>query len=266
MRLQLTLRPLGCDEFTVPLRYNEFVQAAVYRMLPEDFSTFLHDTGYTLLKRSFRFFTFSRLLGKYEILRNEGRIRFHGPVRLVILSPLQEIVEAIHQQLVRDGTLRIGSEVLELTDVMSTPNTVTESRLTVRTLSPVTAYSTMLRPDGRKYTVYFHPRESAFAEAIQENMRKKSRIARDLLGMPIDIPEQSFPFEVSPVGRMQKSVVTYKGISVQGFSGRFELSGSPSLLSLALELGIGSKNSQGFGCIERVTATADVEGREKRAY
>lgn len=267
MRLTLTLRALGGrEEFTVPLTYNEFVQAAIYNMLPPDFSSFLHNTGYIFAKRVFRFFTFSRLLGRYELLRDRGCIRFRGPVRLVVVSPLQEMVDAIHGRLLREGTLRLGVEMLELTEVASAVQTVEDSHLWVHTLSPITVYSTMLRPDGRKYTVYFDPHESAFSEAIRENLRRKLMVARDALGATVDVPLDPLDFEILPVGRIQKSVVTYKGVSVQAFSGRFQLQGPPAILSWALEFGLGSKNSQGFGCIEPLPRQVRREGGRIRAH
>lgn len=267
VRLSLTLRALGGrDEFTVPLTYNEFVQAAIYNMLPPDFSSFLHNTGYVYGKRVYRFFTFSRLLGRYELLRNKRCIRFIGPVRLVVVSPLQEIVDAIHGRLLREGTLRLGAEVLELTEVASAVQAVKDSCLLVHTLSPITVYSTMLRQDGRKYTVYFGQHESAFAEAIRENMRRKLIVARDSLGATVDIPLDPLDFEILPVGRIQKSVVTFKGVSVQAFSGRFQLQGPPAILSWALEFGLGSKNSQGFGCVEPLPHHVRGEGGRIRAH
>ncbi|WP_123809324.1 hypothetical protein [Kyrpidia tusciae] len=52
--LMLTLRPLsGRDDSVLPLTYNEYVQAALYRILPQDFAAFLHDEGYPYLKLKF---------------------------------------------------------------------------------------------------------------------------------------------------------------------------------------------------------------------
>lgn len=261
VRLMLTLRPLsGREEFVLPLAYNEYVQAALYRILPQDFAAFLHDQGYSYLKRQFRLFSFSRLLGRYEVLRDQGLIRFFGPVRLVVVSPLPAFAGAVLDRLLGEAILRLGNVELELVEVESSAPKVESSRVLVQTLSPITAYSTLLRPDGRKYTVYFHPRESSFAEAIRENLRKKMKVARDELGLALGPTDDEFAFDIRPVGRTKKSVVVYKDTFIQGYSGRFQLSGPPVLLSMALEFSLGSKNSQGFGCIELVKPLHDKGG------
>lgn len=249
MKLVLTLEAAE-GLFVVPLAYNEYIQAALYRILPADFAEFLHDSGYEYERRRFRFFSFSRILGKYDVLHAQGLIRFVGPVRLVVTSPLPAFSEAVLNVLIREGCLRIGSKELNLVKVESYRQEVKASTILVRTLSPITVYSTLYRGDGRKYTVYFHPRESSFTELVRENLRKKYRVARDELGLDIDVPEEEFVFEIRPKGRVKKSVVTYKNTFIQGYSGVFELSGPPPILQLALDASLGSKNSQGFGCVE----------------
>lgn len=261
MRLVLTLRPSsGRDDFVLPLTYNEYVQAALYHILPEDFAAFLHDEGYSYLKRKFRMFSFSRLLGKYEVLRDQGLIRFFGPVRLVVVSPLAEFTHAVLDRLLGDAMLRLGNVELELAEVESSNPKVQSSRILVQTLSPITAYSTLFKPDGRKYTVYFHPRESSFSEVVRENLRKKVKVARDEMGIEIGFPDEDFAFDIRPVGRTKKSVVIYRDVFVQGYSGRFELTGPPAVLSLALDLSLGSKNSQGFGCVDLIKTYAEEGG------
>ncbi|ADG07378.1 CRISPR-associated protein Cas6 [Kyrpidia tusciae DSM 2912] len=261
MRLVLTMRPSsGRDDFVLPLTYNEYVQAALYHILPEDFAAFLHDEGYSYLKRKFRMFSFSRLLGKYEVLRDQGLIRFFGPVRLVVVSPLAEFTHAVLDRLLGDAMLRLGNVELELAEVESSNPKVQSSRILVQTLSPITAYSTLFKPDGRKYTVYFHPRESSFSEVVRENLRKKVKVARDEIGIEIGFPEEDFAFDIRPVGRTKKSVVVYRDVFVQGYSGRFELTGPPAVLSLALDFSLGSKNSQGFGCVDLIKTYTEEGG------
>jgi CRISPR-associated endoribonuclease Cas6 len=49
-----------------------------------------------------------------------------------------------------------------------------------------------------------------------------------------------------------KRLERYKGTWIEGWTGRFLLEGPPELLRLALEAGLGAKNSQGFGYVEEV--------------
>ncbi|KGP75443.1 hypothetical protein JT05_10495 [Desulfosporosinus sp. Tol-M] len=47
-------------------------------------------------------------------------------------------------------------------------------------------------------------------------------------------------------------ILEYKGGIIKGYSGMMLLSGPPPLLQIALDAGLGSKNSQGCGCSEVV--------------
>jgi len=51
---------------------------------------------------------------------------------------------------------------------------------------------------------------------------------------------------------VRRNIVKYKDFYVKGYTCRLELEGPRELLQLALDAGIGSKNSQGFGCVELV--------------
>ncbi|MDN5332516.1 MAG: CRISPR-associated endoribonuclease Cas6 [Tepidanaerobacteraceae bacterium] len=44
--------------------------------------------------------------------------------------------------------------------------------------------------------------------------------------------------------------VIYKDVIIKGWMGVYILKGDPVLLKIAYDAGLGSKNSQGFGCFE----------------
>ncbi|KHE90832.1 MAG: hypothetical protein K8F52_04850 [Candidatus Scalindua rubra] len=44
----------------------------------------------------------------------------------------------------------------------------------------------------------------------------------------------------------------FKGTVIKGWTGHFRLEGKPELLQFALDTGLGSRNSAGFGFIEKV--------------
>lgn len=243
MRFVMTLESEQ-PEFEIPLQYNEWVQAALYRLLPSDFGEFLHDQGFSYEKRVFRLFTFSRLLGTYRMNRETGKMTFRGPVKLVVASPLSPFGEAAINGLIREQMIRIGPVFLRVTGVETAVNRVNEREIVVRTLSPVTVYSTFYQGDGRKYTVYFHPREKRFEEQVGENLRKKYEV---LTGR-----HKAADFRIQVIGRTRKHVVFYKNTAVQGYSATFRLYGDPEMLQVALDAGLGAKNSQGFGCLERI--------------
>ena len=59
-------------------------------------------------------------------------------------------------------------------------------------------------------------------------------------------------FNIYPISKIKMNIVQYKGIIIKGYSGYFSVSGDNKLLQVMVDCGIGSKNSQGFGCIDIV--------------
>ena len=117
-----------------------------------------------------------------------------------------------------------------------------ENSIQVRTLSPVVAYSTLNRPDGSKYTCYFHPREADFQRITSENLRKKFTAFTKT-----EPPKDNI--EIKPLNEPKLNIINYKNTIIKGYSGIFELTGPQELLQMALDAGLGSKNSQCFGLI-----------------
>mgnify|MGYP001278175410 CR=1 FL=1 len=230
--------------FEIPVNYNHLVQAALYRNLRPEFASFLHNEGFKINNRRFALFVFSRLMGKSEYDPRAKTLRFYGPVNLGIASPIETFIQDTAQLLMKDG-FKIGAHMLRVSALELQSIQVEQSEILVETLSPVVAYSTLLRPDGRKYTAYFSPNKRDFARIVAENAEKKARL--------IYGGNASFsPFQIDLVGTAQKHIVTYKNTIIEGYSGRFVIKGDKTLLLAVLEAGLGSKNSAGFGMIRRV--------------
>jgi len=228
----------------LPMNYNQLVQAAIYRHISPSLASLLHDRGYTFGKRSFKLFTFSRLLGKYQLDRERKEIVFPRGARLVVSSPVHEFCSELVSGLLSSGRLELGRQEVEITGVEVTSPKVPKNRAVLELLSPVVVYSTFEKPGGGKYTCYFQPGEEEFSRLLQENLTKKYAA---LYREPAPL---SRPLEVKVLNRPHMNLVRYKGIVIKGYTCRLELQGPPQLLHLGLEAGLGGKNSQGFGCAE----------------
>lgn len=237
-------------EFQLPVHYNRYIQAALYQVQDPDFSDFLHNVGFQYGDRQFRLFTFSRLLGRYRLLRDEGIIRFSGPVQLVVSSPVIPFCQAVMNTILREDGLRLGPVNFHVVQMATEQQTAESDSIVVETLSPVTVYSTLYRPDGRKYTQYFHPREKDFQELVNQNLRRKLQLIRG--SEALDEVDKHPCFEIEPLREPKMHLVMYKGTVIKGYSGRFRLTGHPALLDTALDAGVGVKGSQGFGCVRKV--------------
>jgi CRISPR-associated endoribonuclease Cas6 len=123
---------------------------------------------------------------------------------------------------------------------------VTSEEVRVKTLSPITCYSQMQRGDGRKYTVYFHPFSPDFSESVHNNLVKKFRA----LYPGQEVPEGKV--EVRPLGKVWEQVAKFdekSNFPIKGWEGEFLLKGPTPLLQVAVDCGLGAKNSGGWGCI-----------------
>lgn len=247
--MKLTITLVGNnDSITLPLHHNHFIQAAIYQLLDPVYAAFLHEEGYRYEKRHFRLFSFSRLLGHYSVQPKDGTITFAGPIKLVILSPLEPVSKGIVNSLIMGREFRIGSQLMIGTAVQIDHPTVSTDTVTVRTLSPIVSYSTVVRADGRKFTYYFDPTESEFGRLVADNLYKKLKAWTP----DIAVSREDFRFSIRPLKPAQKRVVIYKGTVIKGYSGYYLLEGEPEYLEFALNVGLGAKGAQGFGAIEQV--------------
>lgn len=232
----------------LPCNNHNLLQAMVYGLLEDPaLAAFLHDRGYVQGKRHFKLFCFSRIFGGGAIRRERNHILIPLPLRLMIASPVREILENLANGSLTKRCIRLGNNLLECTGVTMQNPVVEGNEVLVRTLSPILCYSTMSKADGSPFTVYHTPWDSDFTEQIEGNLRKKFAL--------------SHPGEVVPEG-----VVTLERVSkvrqridffrmddrypLKGWDGVFRLRGPKALLQTAVDCGLGSKNSAGFGCVE----------------
>lgn len=244
MKLFLVLR--SDKSIDLPIDYNHLIQSWIYQSINKELSTFLHNKGFVVNGRSFKLFCFSRLMGNFSLEVKRQRIFYEGAVKLVITSPLKTFIEQLANGILLNRFVRLGGNELMVEHLNVSEEVVVEDEIVANTLSPVTLYSTLLRMDGRKYTAYFVPRDPEYDELATMNLAKKFYAARQ----EEDFVQPQNLVRVYPLGRGKINVVRYKGIIIKGYSGRLRLSGSAYLLQTAVNCGLGSKNSQGFGCIE----------------
>lgn len=244
MRLLLELNT-GKD-FVVPIDYNYQIQGFLYKSISPKLARILHDKGFPVGKRNFKLFTFSRILGDYEVNKTDGSIKFLSPFRLVVNSVMNEFIEELAEELLRKKFVRIASHRVSLASAEVADTMIDQDKIRIRMLSPVTIYSTLSHPDGRKKTYYYSPYETEFSQLISENSSKKfmayfGRAPRGSISLT--------PLKVNPVNQ---KIVLYKGTIIKGWTGIYELSGDRELMKMAYDAGLGGKNSQGFGCFEVV--------------
>ncbi|MDI6618628.1 MAG: CRISPR-associated endoribonuclease Cas6 [Clostridiales bacterium] len=230
----------------LPLQYNHILQGFIYnQMTDSEFSEFLHDEGFKYGKRQFKLFTFSRLEGKFKILKQEGRIAIKPPFKLTISSPIDEFIFDISKNMFKKDYCIINNQKLQLNSLNIINPPVFKNRTRIKFLSPVVMDST-IEDKGVKYTYYYSPWDKNFSILLQKNLLKKYEIVYG------ENPTDSH-FNLNPIGKEDtryRKILKYKDTVVKGWMGIYYIDSSYDLLKLAYYSGLGVKNPQGFGCFE----------------
>ena len=242
MRIDLWLKPT--ERLVVPVHYNHLVQGMIYRHLNPLIAQQTHDFGWAVDgKRRLPLFVFSRLRGRFR--RQNGNLIFEKTIALSVSSPVTDLLESLALRLLHERNLTLGGFSLELTSVeVALPPTYRRPVL-LKALSPITVYSTLEAPDGRKKTYYYAPQEPEFGRQVLENLRRKIRAWTGE-----DIPPDGAAFRPVKVSNRNLVVARYKGTVIKGWTGIYELDAPEPYFRMALDAGLGAKNSQGFGFVE----------------
>jgi CRISPR-associated endoribonuclease Cas6 len=244
MRLKIRLKSEnGISVF--PLHYNSLIQAFIYKNLDDWLAEKLHNEGFKdpASKRQIKFFTFSRLIPSEKAKIRAKHIIFHGDIYLIVASPYNEFIQSFASNLLKKNSIELGNEILEFASIEVEATPEYKEKVLVKTLSPITVYSTVTTADSRKKVYYYSPFEDDFEKLLLQNLKRKARIwfGEEIEGGSIK------PYKVS---KKDERILNYDGYVIKGWDGIFELSLPPKLYQMAFEAGLGAKNSQGFGCVE----------------
>lgn len=243
MRIKVTFQ--SDRKICLPTHHNHIIQGFIYSNLDRALSNMLHSEGYKLGSRTFKLFTFSRLLGKMNYNPQEG-FTFYPPVSLLIASPKVDILESLSHFLVKRRELSLGNNKVWTESVEVMMEKKFTDRVQVEMLSPVVTYSTLYTQEGKKKTYYYNPQEKEFGEKIRDNLIKKYLLVND---SPLD---DNLQFDIVPlrVNKNHEKIIVYKQTVIHGWMGQYEITGNPELIKVSYDAGLGSKNSSGFGMWE----------------
>lgn len=256
MRLRISLRTEN-GSLQVPVQYNHLLQGLIYANLDRALSEWLHEKGHAYGERRFKLFTFSRLFG--ERGAKNGRVEFCGPVHFYLSSVDSEVLGSFAEHLLTKPAVRLGSARCRVTEVGVEPEPRIDPAkpVIVKALSPITAYSTLQTPDGKKKTYYYAPQEKEWGESLVSNIARKAKA----LEWSADVDEDLKGAYVKPrkVGKTDQQILNFKGFWIKGWTGLYEVKLPEPYFRLAYDAGFGAKNSQGFGMVKK------LDGRGRRS-
>ena len=227
----------------IPVKYNYYFQSLLYSLAPK---SNVHDRGFG--ERNYKLLTFSRPIGKCKYLKESGVLLFENGVKWVVSSVDDTFLEEVATNLIKANPVALARQRLSVRsiEVMKIPPPeVFKRTLTVKMLSPMTVYSTLHDAAGNKKTYFYTPFEDAFSEKLRENLERKFKAL-------YESPPTDGTFEIQPVNPRKEweKITIYKKTVIKGWMGIYRIQGNPELLRLAYDSGLGSRNSQGFGCFE----------------
>lgn len=237
MQIQIQL---SADELRLPIACQYMVQGMIYHALASSphYQRFLHDRGYTADGKQFKCFTFGRLGGQYQIA--DGRILFFNGCTLEIRSCDPYLIQLLLFGFAEGSKHRLGSNQVTASSCYLEDRHIISNSVDIFMLSPLTVYQTA----ESGYTDYAAPNEPRFYEWVQNNAMQKWN---SLMQYPLS---GGLSIEPLAVVLRDKVVTTYKGTYIIGWMGTYRLSGPQQMLDLLYQIGLGAKNSQGFGMFE----------------
>lgn len=240
-------RPKSGAYVRLPRANLHLFQSLLYAVLPPERSAFLHDVGYLVGGRRMKLFAMSWPMASSLPTFEERAIRFPLPLRLVVSTPVTATLDGIAGGALSARELRIGNNKVVCARVSAEQQRATGERLMVRTLSPITCY-TQVERRGRPFTLYYDPDDKDFAYSIHHNLVRKFRALH-----PDREPPEGI-VRIDYVGDVHEKAARFRedmSFPIKGWMGRFLLEGPEELLQVALDCGLGAKNSSGWGCVVR---------------
>lgn len=242
------------EPLTVPVNYQHLLQAFVYGMLPEDKAIAIHDQGFQYHKRVYRPLCFSKLIGLTEYDKKTRKLTFINKIHLSISSIISEVVESTLNNLMLADDLTLHGQKIFIDNIQFDRNKVSEDRLVVKAISPISVYSTFKKRNGSKITHYFSPQDLVFEHFVQENFAKKYEA---FTGKSLEAELELLQIRPIQVRNKDKVITNYKDTWIVGYTGLYELKAKPEYLSFMLDCGLGAKNASGFGMIVPVKEMGD---------
>ena len=261
MRLRILLE--AERTVSLPADHIDALRGVLYRLLGmgnAEYAHELHEAGMGEGPRKLKPFTFSTLRVPRSRRRITGdRVHFApGPVEWLLASPLETFLRHEVEGLLQIGSrLTIAGATLRLCGIEAIPTPdfsahtdadgLTIARCTC--LTPIVA--SIPAPDGRPTAYYLRPRDAdAFSERVRHNLLKKYALIH---GVPPDDDRLTFTFDPAYLARDREGGcknVTIHACEIKGAFAPFTLAGSPALLTLAWDAGLGEKTGLGFGMID----------------
>ena len=241
MRLKINLK--SENNFKVPFNYNHILSSIIYNKIADlDLANKIHDSN------SFKFFNFSQINIKKRKLVKDGIIARDGRISFYLSSPDDLLVKNLVSGFVDDLEINFKNDklIVEKIEALKTPDFREISEF--KTLSPINIRDSK-EIDGKVKRIDLAPSDKFF-KGIENNLIKKYCIFNNIENTDKKISAYS---EMAHVNR--KRITIPKGPNTtyhRAYMMDLILEGDTDLIKFAYDVGVGEKNSMGFGMLRYI--------------
>ena len=235
MRIKITLS--NARGKAIPVNYQYYLYGLVYNLIKEsneDMATQIHNSN------SFKYFTFSRLFVPERNITNE-QIRINSDeISFFVSSPDSMLLMVFIEGLLTLRQVNIKKAAFDVSSVRFVKDWQGSSKALFKTLSPI-----LQRGYKEKRNKHWDlsPKEQKFYENIKNNLLKKYNSF-------YNTSLENIPFEITRLLKEPKwKRIQIKDTYHQCWEMTFEAIGDLRVLKFAYDVGLGEKNSMGFGML-----------------
>lgn len=239
MRLEIILK--GKNNFKVPFNYNHILSAIIYNKIADlNFANELHSS------KSFKFFTFSQIYIPKRRIVKDGIIAKDGVISFYISSPNDFLIKSLVDGFLEDLEISFQNQKLTIQKIEALKTPEFSSKSEFKTLAPIIV-RTKKEIDGELKIWDLAPSDKFF-KSLENNLIKKYIKFNNLTKTDKKINIYS---DMNFVKRKRISI--NKGNATthhRAYMMNLILEGDLDLIEFAYDVGIGEKNSMGFGMVK----------------
>lgn len=239
MRLEIILK--GKNNFKVPFNYNHILSAIIYNKIAVlNFANELHSS------KSFKFFTFSQIYIPKRRIVKDGIIAKDGIISFYISSPNDFLIKSLVDGFLEDLEISFQNQKLTIQKIEALKTPEFSSKSEFKTLAPIIV-RTKKEINGELKIWDLAPSDKFF-KSLENNLIKKYIKFNNLTKTDKKINIYS---DMNFVKRKRISI--NKGNATthhRAYMMDLILEGDLDLIEFAYDVGIGEKNSMGFGMIK----------------
>ncbi len=245
----------GCS---IPINYNYPLSSAIYKLLrlgSGEFSTFLHDIGFTLANKTYKLFTFALRFEDAYIKDNNFILKSPNAL-LYISSPLIDtfiqtfIIGTFESQSIAIAD-RNHNSLFQITQVETLPEIKFKDAANFIPYSPLVL--SVKRETGNQVRQYYlRPEDSdEINRVMTNNLLAKYQLINQKTIEGGNVRLEWDKNYLKTHTRITKKITINKddniSIDIIGMQAPFILSGNSELIKVGYDAGFGEKNSMGFG-------------------